>query len=398
MASTPSYLREINQRRIFESVMRLRQASRAQISRVSGISSPTVGRIVDGLLNAGILMESETERRKVIYGSISMGTDGESLQPASAVGRPSTPLELDCRRWRFLAIQLGVRQTRLARTPIALPDEDSWEASFPTPATAGEWAEQLARHAVNLPISELQAVVVSVPGVVDDASGRILLSPNLRWTESADLRSLIEQSVARGVAVILVQEIRALAIGHHTTKPGSDDMLLVDFGSGVGGAAMIGGQLYSGPLPMSGEIGHTPVLGNTRPCGCGSVGCVETLVSRRGLLASARAHDATIKDWPDVMRLIAGNGMPNWLKHALDATAVCIAASLNNFGLRQVVLTGALHELPEAVADYLTEAVRANTMWARFGTIDVYTAPRRRLAGMVHTAISQTVLCSPIDL
>ena len=53
----------------------------------------------------------------------------------------------------------------------------------------------------------------------------------------------------------------------------------------VGGAIIVDGKPLANPLPISGEIGHTPVLGNARPCGCGAVGCMETLVSLRGLLA-----------------------------------------------------------------------------------------------------------------
>ncbi len=59
--------------------------------------------------------------------------------------------------------------------------------------------------------------------------------------------------------------------------PDCEDFLLVDFGEGVGGAIIVEGKPLANPLPISGEIGHTPVPGNRRPCGCGAVGCMETL-------------------------------------------------------------------------------------------------------------------------
>jgi hypothetical protein len=61
-------------------------------------------------------------------------------------------------------------------------------------------------------------------------------------------------------------------------------------------------------------------------------------------------------------------------------------------GLRQAVLTGCIGELPATVIDYLRDAVIADAMWARFGSVEVEIAPRRRLAGMVHSAISRTIL------
>ena len=69
--------------------------------------------------------------------------------------------------------------------------------------------------------------------------------------------------------VLLVQEIRALALGHLTADPAAQDFLLVDFGEGVGGAIVLEGKLYSPSTPLSGELGHTPVPGNRRLCGCG---------------------------------------------------------------------------------------------------------------------------------
>ena len=125
--------------------------------------------------------------------------------------------------------------------------------------------------------------MLSVPGLVDEAANRILFSPNIHWTERADLAA---SPGASGVPVLLVQEERALALGHHLANPDCDDFLLVDFGEGVGGAIMVEGKPLYNPLPISGEIGHTPVPGNGRPCGCGAIGCMETLISMRGLLDS----------------------------------------------------------------------------------------------------------------
>jgi len=71
---------------------------------------------------------------------------------------------------------------------------------------------------------------------------------------------------------------------------------------------------------------------------------------------------------------------------------VVIASALNVLGLRQVVLSGALAELPVSAVEYLSEGIRADAMWARFGSIVCRTASRRRLAGMVSLAIDRTLL------
>ncbi|MFT3788410.1 MAG: ROK family protein [Tepidisphaeraceae bacterium] len=388
----PSYLRRSNQRLIVETVLRLRTASRAQLTRISGISSPTVSRIVDDLLSTGILMETDdAEAPDASLVPTALYRETPKSVVAASVGRPSAPLALNNRKQRFLALQIGVTTTRLTRTPIALPDHDVWELTFPTPTTASEWSVQLARCTARLPVNDLEAVIVSVPGVIDESTGRVILSPNLRWAESTDLRQAIERVVACNMNVLFVQETRALALGHLAASADAGDFFLIDFGTGVGGAAIIGGALFAGALPLSGEIGHTPVIGNTRLCGCGSVGCLETLLSRRGLLKTAREND-NVEVWQDVIERVTQNGIPDWLKRTLDAAAVCMAASLNVLGLRQVVVTGCICDFPPSVIDYLANAIRADAMWARFGTVELHTAPRRRLAGMVHSAIGRTLL------
>lgn len=347
------------------------------------MSQPTVSRIVDELLSRGILMEGEATQPATTSGD--GGANG-----LTSVGRPSTPLELDRRRPRFVAIQLGVRKTRLAVLPIAIPDADRWDHEFDTPSNSDRWGRQLSDLWSSIATKGVSAVVVSLPGVVDEHTGRVFLSPNLRWTEQAHLADILKTIF--GKPILFVQEIRALALGQLTLEPEVSDFLLVDAGSGVGAAAVAGGRLYTGPLPLSGELGHTPVLGNTRRCGCGAVGCIETLISRKGLIASAQEELGQTISWPQLLNLLATGPTPAWLKRSLDAAAIIIASALNVLGLRQVVLTGGLAELPVSAVEYISEAIRADAMWARFGSVICRTAPRRRLAGMVSLAIDRTLL------
>lgn len=373
MASVSS-LRRLNQRRVIESMLRLRRASRVELARASGMSQPTVSRIVDQLLDAGILVEGN-------------GTRSEGDSPS--LGRPSTPLALDNERPRFAAIHLGVDKTRLASIPLHIEEQDQWAIEFTTPRTADRWSHELSQACKQIRDRNLEAAVISLPGVVDQKAGRVFLSPNLRWTEHADLPALL--SPICGLPLIFVQELAALAMGQLAFEPATRDFLLIDFGSGVGAAAVAGGKLYSGPLPLSGEVGHIPVLGNPRPCGCGSKGCLETLVSRKGLLATA-AEKRAGRTWEELLASLNRKSVPDWIKPSLDATAVTIAAALNTLGLREVILTGYTSDFPSHVIDYLSDCIRADAMWARFGSVTVRTAPRRRLAGILSVGIERTLL------
>jgi predicted NBD/HSP70 family sugar kinase len=385
--ATSSYLRRMNQRRIIEAVVRVRRVSRAELARVSGMSQPTVSRIVDELLKRGILMEGDNHSDAALPAP--NPTKARAPRTAS-VGRPSTPLELDRRKPRFVGLQLGVRKTRLTLLPLAIPQADRWDYEFDTPTTYDAWSRQLSQVWRAVEVKGIKTVVTCMPGVIDEKAGRVFLSPNLRWTEHADLGETLRDVFKS--PVLFIQEIRALALGQLALDHDLGDFLLVDSGSGVGAAAITGGRLYTGPLPLSGELGHTPVLGNDRRCGCGAIGCVETLVSRKGLLATAAQENPALKTWPDLLSFLADKPSPPWLRRSLDAAAIVIASALNVMGLRQVILTGGLAELPPSAIDYLSERISADAMWARFGTITCRTAVRHRQAGMVSLAIERTLL------
>jgi predicted NBD/HSP70 family sugar kinase len=376
LMATSSHLRRINQRKIVHSMLRLHSsASRTKLAEIAGMSQATVGRIVDDLLTQSILAE--------------VGVDA---YPANSdppqLGRPSKLLELDRAKRRFLLIHLGVRQTRLAAMPVAIPEMDQWEIEFNTPRTKEEWFAKLARACRRMPLRGIDAIILSCPGVVDEAAERVLLCPNIHWAEKANFTSGLK-SIAR-LPVVFLQEIRALALGQLAIEPNLKDFLLVDFGDGIGGASIVGAKLETGHLPLSGELGHTPVFGNDRRCGCGSVGCTETLISRKGLLKSFCDHGG-LKSWNALIAQVDRHGLPDWFKSSLEAAAITIAGALNVEGIANAVFTGFLSDFPVAVNDYLCLQVRRHTLWSRLGEVGTSISPRHRMAGMICAGIDRVL-------
>ncbi|MCC7408295.1 MAG: ROK family transcriptional regulator [Phycisphaeraceae bacterium] len=381
MSGSPTRLRRLHERWVFDRLRRGGSASRAELAKETGLSAPTVGKVVDALLAQGLVEE-------VI-------DDGQARE-AGVGGRPARPVDLCRSRPSIIALQLGVRHTRLAALPVAGPEDEHWPLQFKTPASRGTWLRHLREAAKRLNIHAPRVVIVSTPGVVDERAGRVLLAPNLHWTETTDLPADVGGIWSCHVG--LVQEIRALALGHLEAEPRSEDFLLVDIGEGVGGAAVVRGRLYGGPLAISGEIGHTPVPGNGRLCGCGGVGCLETLISRAGLLegwlstSRSAAGLSPSKAWRAMSRSLEQHGVEPWLDERLHAAGAVIAGALNLLGLRRVVVTGVASELPACFVRRLAEWVERSAMWARFGQVHCQAAPRRRAMGLISAAIDRFIL------
>jgi predicted NBD/HSP70 family sugar kinase len=375
----------INKRTLLWRLQRMGLASRAELAKSLGMSHPTAGKIADELLALGVIEQVNPEEE--------LGAAVAAHRPvrSARMGRPGRRLRLNRSEARFLGIQLGVSKTSLAALPVGADREDHWAVEVNTPDSPDVWVRELTRAARQIATHDFWGVLVSVPGIVDEKSGRVLFSPNLHWTETVDLAVLLQR--VWSAPVVLVQEERALALGHQYLDPQREDFLLVDFGDGVGGAAIIAGKLHESPLPLSGELGHTPVPGNRRPCGCGAVGCVETLVSTRGLLQSfAEQHGRTPESWSAFCATVERGGIEPWLSRTLDTTAAVIAGALNVLGLNHVVVSGSLAELPPAVMEGLSAAIVKGAMWARFGSVNVETAPRRRTAGLVAVGLDRLVL------
>jgi predicted NBD/HSP70 family sugar kinase len=384
-AALPASLRRTNQRTVISLLLRLGSASRADLAKAAGISQPTAGKITSELLRLGVLQEAGS--------AAEVGGNGNA--GLSRLGRPGQLLRLDGRHRRFVALELGVSETRITALPVAVEFEDHWTCTIPTPKTPEAWLTALTSVARDFRAQGLWGVLVSVPGIVDEEAGKVLFSPNLHWLENMNLPELLRS--VWDLPVLLVQEIRALALGHLTAEPGDEDFLLVDFGQGVGGAVVLDGELFSHPIPLSGEFGHTPVAGNLRRCGCGAVGCLETLVSERGLLesfsaASGKGSRTTSRPtWKVFGSRVNEFGLDPWLKDTLDSAARVIAGAVNVLGVRRLVITGRLAELPACIT-YLTAEIKRGAMWGRFGEIFCQTAPHRRAAGLVAAGLDRLVL------
>jgi predicted NBD/HSP70 family sugar kinase len=364
----------MNQRAVLERLFREGPTTRAALAEATGMSRPTSGLIIEELLGARVLEEG------------ALAADGRP-------GRPGRSVMLERKTPRFLLIQIGVKHTDLAAVPVGGSPSDQWDESFKTPSSERAFLVELttAVRRLELRTRSLWAFAVSLPGLLDEPTGKVLLSPNLHWTESADLGTGIPRAL--GIPGCFVQEHRAMALGHIAATD-DRDFLLIDSEDGVGAAVVMDAQVLHSSLPSAGEIGHTTVIGNRRPCGCGGRGCLETLISRPALLSAfataSRQPDAV---WSDVLAALSSRReAPRWLAPRLDATAMVLGGALNTSGLGRVLLAGALAELPEPIIAELTKKICDASLSGRLGQVTVECAPRRRTRGLLQAVFSRLLI------
>ncbi len=165
----------------------------------------------------------------------------------------------------------------------------------PTPSTGGPPAvvdalcALLDQARAEAGVDSIAALGVGAPGTIDKATGVVARSPNLAgWIDPYPLAAELERRT--GARISVDNDVHAGMLGELRlgTARGLGEVLGVWFGTGVGGALVLGGELRGGPHGASGEIGHVCVRIGGRRCGCGRRGCLEAYAGRASMERYAR--------------------------------------------------------------------------------------------------------------
>lgn len=154
----------------------------------------------------------------------------------------------------------------------------------------------------------IRAIGVGVPGPVDPQAGVVVRCPNLG--PSWDSYPLVRELGGRlDLPVTLDNDVNVGAVGEHTygAGKGTQDMLAIFVGTGIGGGLILGGQLYTGVRYSAGEVGHMVIADGGPLCGCGEAGHAEALASRTAIERDIRAAMAAGRE-SIVSRLLEETG------------------------------------------------------------------------------------------
>ena len=198
----------------------------------------------------------------------------------------------------YIGIDLG--GTNIKGALVSETGEIAREVSRPTRVELGAEAVCDGIAAVITELSSgvdrtsLGGVGLGCPGTVDDETGRVLYANNLGW-KNFDLRAAVKSRTDFDLRIGNDANVAALAEALVGCAKGAQSAVIVTLGTGVGGGIIINGKVYSGSNFAGGELGHTVIVVDGRPCTCGRHGCWETYASATGLIKTTKEH---MKDAP----------------------------------------------------------------------------------------------------
>lgn len=365
-----SVMRELNRSLVLDLVKQHSPMSRASIAKATSLAKPTVSAIVDDLLGEGLV-------REIGIGATTQGG-----------GRPPILLEFNARSQFIVGVQVGVKRTNFVVADAR--GEEIERIERPTPRGKPSDALksmvetiQSVLSAAGAPRKRLAAVGVCMPGLVDMNSGTCLLAPNLGW-RNVPVAQILTDALNVPIYVVNTADASVVLESIDGAAQGARDVVLIYVGRGVGAGILAEGRLVHGGAGLAGEIGHCHVNGATEQCGCGRVGCLETVVDgpaiaraaikalsegRRSTLsvgsdAEIRAEDvAAAAEAGDALatEIMAAAGRElglaaSWMINLLNPEVLLIGGGVANAGeslmgpLREAALAYSLPQAAERVA------------------------------------------------
>lgn len=344
--------------------------SRATIAVETGLNKSTVSSLVTELIDLGLLIERGTER-------------------TGSVGRPG--LVVDIAGTGAAGIGLEVNVDYLAARVTDLAGNERHRALEAADNRGREPGEVLDRLCVlaKAALDDLAdqgvspvGITVALPGLVDAASGTLLVAPNLHWEDIPVVDELAERLGGDlPLAADNEANLAALAELREGAGRGLRDFVHVSGEVGIGAGVILGGELFRGAHGFGGEFGHLTVEAEGLPCACGSRGCLETRAGLEALLEAAGespAPGATAAESVAGLAARADAGERTALD-ALDTAGrwlgVALGSAANLLDPQAFVLGGFLAQLSPHLRPAAEAELQARVLGARRGLPDVLSSP-----------------------
>lgn len=200
---------------------------------------------------------------------------------------------------------------------------------------------------------DFQAIGISTAGQVNSREGFIrYANENIPGYTGTRVRDILEQEF--GVPVAVENDVNAAAIGEGVFGAGRGhrDFLCLTYGTGVGGAIVTGGEIYTGSNFSAGEFGAVLTHPEAVVPGQPFSGCYEKYASATALVAAARALDPALDSGRAVFARIGEPEVQKLVDGWCDEIVHGLVSLIHIFNPSCIILGGGVMAQP-----YVTEQV-----------------------------------------
>jgi glucokinase len=184
--------------------------------------------------------------------------------------------------------------------------------------------------------ADVQGIGLGVPGAHRSREGICMYSPNFADSRGVPVAPPIQEALQ--LPTFMLNDVSVQTLGEHSFGAGRDYsyVVMITLGTGIGGGAIIDGELRIGPTEGFAEVGHMIIDPEGPFCGCGNRGCWEALAARDAIVRRAvekiqRGRQTAIAEMVDY-RL--GSITPALIAHSAeqgDAVAIEVLAETGHY-------------------------------------------------------------------
>ena len=241
---------------------------------------------------------------------------------------------------------------------------------------------------------------IGVCSLIDQRSGEAVSSVNVP-IQGVPLRERVRKR--HGLPIGVENDANAAALAEHVfgAGRGSEHMVMLTLGTGIGGGLILNGQLYRGAYGAAAELGHITIDLDGPPCQgtCPGLGHLEVLAS--GSAAGALAAEAAAERPEGGLGRAAAEGRELDAMLAVELAregdedarevlarigrrlGVAIASYVNIFNPELVVLGGGFSRAAELIVEPALEVVRERALEPSRSTVRIALAILGVEAGLI---------------
>lgn len=266
-AKNQELIRDLNARRILETLIEKGTISRAGLAKCLGLTKATISSQVQSLIDHGLAEEIGSSK--------------------TCKGRRPILLQFNSSHAHIASFDITPTGIHLLTADLLGRDcilhQISWDKKRESlPALLISSIQKLLTHPER-PNQNLAGICLGIHGVVHQ--NQILFTPYYDLA-LLPLKELLEDAFS--LPVLLENEANLSALGEAAFSFGADNLVGISIHTGIGLGIILDGRLYAGADGFAGEFGHTIVKPQGRPCPCGNRGCLEQYASEDAIVGKYR--------------------------------------------------------------------------------------------------------------
>jgi glucokinase len=248
------------------------------------------------------------------------------------------------------------------------------------------------------------AIGIGIPGLVNRKTNRIEVMPNLPNLSGISITEELARETGLPVALDNDANAAAYAELQVGAARGRQDVFFVTLGTGIGSGLIINGRIFRGAAGFAGEFGHMTIDPEGIECGCGNIGCLETIASGPNIvrrtrerlyrdrtsslsrLAIPRDREFTAEDIARAAR--EGDEMAQVMMERTGMfLGIALAAVINLLNVEMVVMGGGVMEAGDLILKPTIKETRRRAFPPSFNSCEIVIAELGPQAGVIGAAL-----------